>query len=89
MWYDTFNGQFWVMIAGMVFVFCGILAKSKCTRFECCGIVIERDVRAEVDLEKAQIRGLARNPTMSPQPVSPRRNMSVDLYAVYPTVPSP
>ena len=89
MWYDTFNGQFWVMIAGMVFAFCGILAKSKCSRFECCGLVIERDVKAEVDLEKAQIRGLARNATMSPQPASPRRNMSVDLYADYPTAPSP
>ncbi len=89
MWFDTFNAQFWVMIAGMVCAFFGIVAKSKCTRFKCCGIIIERDVKAEVDLEKAQIRGLSRNATMSPTTTSPRRNLSVDLYEDIPTVPSP
>jgi hypothetical protein len=89
MWYDTFNGQFWVMIAGMVFAFCGVVAKSKCTRFECWGIIIERDVKAEVDLEKAQLKGLSRNATMSPTPTSPRKNLSIDLYNDIPTVPSP
>ena len=64
-WYETFNGQFWIMIAGMTFAFLGILAKSKCTACRICGMEIERDVEAEVALARheRQSSGHSLSPT--------------------------
>ena len=55
-WYDTFDDQFWIMVAGMLLGFLGLLAKSKCTRCSCFGMEIERDVDAEVELARAEMR---------------------------------
>jgi len=51
-WFNTFDDQFWIMLCGMVLAFMGIIAKSKCSRVTCCGIEIERDVRAELAAER-------------------------------------
>lgn len=63
-WYRTFDGTFWLTLAGLFIGFLGVVAKSKCSRFSCCGLVVERDVRAEVELEEH----------MAHPPRSPTRN---------------
>jgi len=90
-WYHTFNDIFWISIAGLFFAFLGTLLKSKCTKFSCCGIVIERDTRAEERLERAAIERVNNNhqngiplPSSldaSPIPMSPinRKNTSNNL----------
>lgn len=51
-WYHTFDSQFWIIIGGLCCAFLTILAKIKCTRVECCGIVVERNVAAELAAER-------------------------------------
>lgn len=68
-WYHTFDDQFWIMLGGMLLAFLGIIAKSKCSRITCCGIEIERDVRAELAAERfvAQQRAGIQLPTHTRQ----------------------
>ena len=75
MWYAEFNGQFWLMMGGMVCAFLGVVAKSKCSDMSCCfGLfVIKRDVRLEARLEEDQLK--IQHPTQAPQlgsPISPQ-----------------
>lgn len=53
-WYETFDAAFWLAIAGSVFAFLGVVFKSKCTHCSFCwgGVIIERDVQAEIQSEK-------------------------------------
>jgi len=46
-WYNEFNGAFWLTLSGAVFAFCGVclqaILKSRCKSFNCCGISCIRD----------------------------------------------
>lgn len=55
-WWKTFDDQFWIMVAGLVLAFLGTVAKSKCSRIACCGCEVERNVAAEVQLERARMQ---------------------------------
>jgi|Laugrespbdmm15sd_2_1035082.scaffolds.fasta_scaffold17172_3 hypothetical protein len=49
---EQFGPEFFTIIAGMVFAFCGVIIRfayrSKCRRAKCCCIEIERDVDDEM-----------------------------------------
>lgn len=66
-WFTTFDDQFWILLAGMILGFLGVIAKSKCSRIACCGLEIERDVQAELAAERMAIaanrNGSSRNPS--------------------------
>lgn len=51
-WYSVFDSQFWIIVGGMVCTFFSVLAKCKCSRCSFCGVVIERNVKAELEAEK-------------------------------------
>lgn len=55
-WWKTFDDQFWIMVAGLVLAFLSTIAKSKCSRLSCCGCEVERNVAAEVQLERAKMQ---------------------------------
>lgn len=75
-WYSEFNGQFWIMIAGMVFAFLGVVAKSKCSDMTCCFgmFAIKRDVRLEARLEEDQLK--IQHPAQAPHLGSPIPSIS-------------
>ena len=62
-WWHTFDDQFWIMVAGLILAFLTTVAKSKCSRMACCGCEIERNISAEVQLERARMQtdAVARN----------------------------
>ena len=55
-WYNTFDDQFWIMIAGMVLAVLSVVIKSRCSHLACCwgACEIERDINAEVQLARME-----------------------------------
>ena len=52
-WYEEFDGAFWLTMAGAIFGFGGVclqaVLKSKCKEFHCCGLHCIRDISNTVD----------------------------------------
>lgn len=71
-WYSTFGAVFWMTIGGLFFAFLGTILKSKCKHFECCGVIVDRDIRAETAIELA-------NRTANAPPLTPQRNNTDEL----------
>jgi hypothetical protein len=55
--YNTFNGYFFLTLAGLIFGFCSVCLKncyaSKCEQFSiCCGLIkVDRNVEIEEELD--------------------------------------
>ena len=70
-WTDEYNSVFFISIATITTGFIGVVLKfcfrSKCSRFSCCGITVERDVNAELEEQRieADQKGIS-TPTPSP-----------------------
>ena len=60
MWYETFDGTFWLTISGLAFGFFGLVIrscyKSKCTNISLGCIKIERDVVQEEKLDELTVQ---------------------------------
>ena len=58
-WFQEFNSTFWLAVAGSTSAGFAILLryifKSKCRRFSCCGLIIERDVEAELREQELEL----------------------------------
>jgi hypothetical protein len=56
MWYNTFDGAFWITMAGICIGFFGLVLrlcyKSKCKQIECGCIKIIRDTENEEKLDE-------------------------------------
>lgn len=53
LWYHTFDDAFWLAVVPMILGLVAVALKSKCSKCSCCGIVIERDIAAEMQAEAA------------------------------------
>lgn len=67
MWTSTFDGMFFITLAGLLLAgfkfaveYC---LKSKCSEFQLCCIKIHRDVRVEAEIEQAALRAGGARPT--------------------------
>jgi len=60
MWYATFDGTFWITMAGLIFGFLGIIVKmayrSKCKEMSCLCFKIVRDTENEIELDELAIQ---------------------------------
>jgi hypothetical protein len=66
--FDDLNGVFLItcltLFCACISLIIRYIFKSKCKKFKCCGITIERDVDAELEEEKMEIdAGLTMPPT--------------------------
>ena len=78
-WLQTFDDSFWLTIAASSFACIGLIIryffKSKCKRCSCCGIVVERDIEAEIEEERIEIES-SRN--MSPKSINDEKSNSLN-----------
>lgn len=60
-WLQTFDDSFWLTIAASSFACIGLIIryffKSKCKKCSCCGIIVERDIEAEIEEERIELDG--------------------------------
>jgi hypothetical protein len=47
---------FYITVFGFLGAALAVCYKSKCKRFACCGLVIERDIDAEEHIDEIQLR---------------------------------
>ena len=75
-WFHTFNAVFWMSIGGGVLGVLALIVRSKCRSFQCCwgGFVIERDIRAEVEVEEFRLRNRSALSEIGLSVNSPREN---------------
>ena len=71
----TFNGTFWISIAGIISaLIIALIAgfnKSKCVSVNCCGLKCIRDVAKEVEVEEHRIdAGIPETPTRPPATIT-------------------
>lgn len=71
-WYHTFDDQFWIMTAGLLFAFFTAALKSKCSRMSCGCLEIERDIHGEIEAQRLENR--LRNGQISMTPQLTRNN---------------
>jgi len=59
MWYNTFDGTFWITMGGISIGFFGLVLrlcyKSKCKQIECCCLKIIRDTENEEKIDELNI----------------------------------
>ena len=53
LWYHTFDDAFWLAVIPMILGLVAVALKSKCSKCSCWGIVVERDIAAEIQAEAA------------------------------------
>ena len=72
-WIQTFDSTFWLAIGSLTSAGFAILLrymfKSKCRKFSCCGITIERDVEAELREQELELQEHNNNNTTEEQKV--------------------
>ena len=83
---DSEQQIFWTFfittMCGFILAITRQMYKSKCTRVSLCGINIERDVRAEIELDEQTVQRnqsttdleSIKSPTSPTSPTSPRNN---------------
>ena len=75
-WYTTFDAIFWMTLAGGILGLIALIVKSKCRSFSICwgGLIIERDIAAEIELEEFRVNNANKGP-MSPRNVIQDNNL--------------
>lgn len=80
-WTDEYDSVFFISIATIFTGFCGIMLKycfrSKCSKFSCCGLTIERNVEAELEEQRIELAEHNTQPTQSSSTKNKNENIIV------------
>lgn len=65
-WMREYNATFFLAVGSITSASFAVLLryifKSKCRRFSCCGLIVERDVDAELEEQRIELQDHANHP---------------------------
>ena len=67
-WIREYNATFFLAVGSITSASFAVLLryifKSKCRRFSCCGLTVERDVEAELEEQRIELKEHTTHPTI-------------------------